>query len=126
MAIISAGCRWSGDSRSTGMLIRQITHANYRQNGGSYCKNSEREVLACGIDLSSNPKIRRNLGESSKGHCTDVRVRVCGLWIDLASKMTNTAVLIHDNTKMCRTCFNNYDKYTLKFEELEKSLEMLC
>ena len=36
--------------------------------------------------------------------------------------MTNTAVLIHDNTKMCRNCFNDYDKYALKFEELEKKL----
>ena len=78
-----------------------------RTPGDRYSKEDSMTCVACGIDLSSNPKIRRNLGESSKGHSTDVRVRVCGSWIDLASKITNTAVLIHDNTKMCRNCFND-------------------
>ena len=41
---------------------------------------------------------------------------VCGLiW-------TNAAVLIHDNMKMCRNCFNDYNRYALKYDELKKKL----
>ena len=78
--------------------------------------------VACGFDLTSHPKIRRNLRESSKGHSLEVRKRVCGLWIYLASKVTTAPVMIRNNTKMCRNCFNDYDKYALKFTELKKKL----
>jgi len=57
--------------------------------------------------VASHPKIRRNLEESSKGHSTEVRKQVCNLWVDLASKI----LVIRDNTKMCHSCFSDYDKY---------------
>jgi len=77
--------------------------------------------VACGFDLFSNPKIR-NLGESFKGHSPEVHKQVCDLWIEIASKMTNAAFLVCDNTKMSRNCFNEYDKYALKFSEMKKKL----
>ena len=36
--------------------------------------------------------------------------------------MTNAALLVCYSTKMCRNCFNEYDRYTLKFSETEKKL----
>ena len=46
----------------------------------SSVKDDSMVCVACGFDLSLNPKIRRNLGESSRSHSSEARRRVCDLW----------------------------------------------
>jgi len=36
--------------------------------------------------------------------------------------MTNADLLVRHNTKMCRNCFNDYDKYALKINEIKEKL----
>lgn len=80
--------------------------------------------LGCGFDLSDTPKIRRNLGTNSKGCSTVVRERVLCLWKDLASRIQQNIVLDDNNSKMCRRCFNDYDKFAIKKAELDERLQM--
>ena len=61
----------------------------------------------CGLDLTSMPKIPRNLGPTSNSS-SDVRGRVVDLWKELASEIQQNMVIIYD-MKMCRTRFNDFD-----------------
>lgn len=78
----------------------------------------------CGLDLTATPKIRRNLGATSKGSSSDVRERVVSLWKELASQIQENLVISYDNLKMCRTCFKDFDNFSVKQAELYKNLRV--
>ena len=81
--------------------------------------------VGCGFDLTENPKIRRNLGTNSKGLSADVRERVLELWKDLlTSGIQGNVVILNNNVKMCRTCFNDYDKFAIKQADLKQRLQV--
>ena len=77
----------------------------------------------CGLDLTSTPKIRRSLGPNSNVSA-DVRGRVMDLWKELASEIQQNMVILSDKLKMCRTCFNVFDKFAVKKAELFKNLRV--
>ena len=79
--------------------------------------------VGCGLDLTSTPNIRRSLGPNSNVSA-DVRGRVMDLWKELASEIQQNMVILSDKLKMCRTCFNVFDKFAVKKAELFKNLRV--
>ena len=78
----------------------------------------------CGLDLTTTPKIRRRLGETSKGCSSDVRERVLGLWKELVCGIQQNLVILNDKLIMCRGCFNDFDKCAMKQTELTNKLRV--
>ena len=88
--------------------------ADFRVNMTVRSESMDGSVICvgCGFNLTENPKIRRNLGTNSKRLSADVRERVLELWKDLlTSGIQGNVVILNNNVKMCRTCFNDYDKF---------------
>lgn len=80
--------------------------------------------VACGLDMTETPKIRRNLGPRHKGCSTEVCERVLRTWKELASATQWQILSIpEESLKMCRTCFNDYDKFAVRRAEVEKKLQ---
>ena len=81
--------------------------------------------VACGVNMTETPKIRRNLGSKHKGCSVEVCERVLRMWKELALAIDSQIVNIsEENLKMCRTCFNDYDKFAVKRAEVEKKLQV--
>lgn len=74
------------------------------------------------LDLTSTPKITSSLGPNSNVSA-DVQGRVMDLWKELASEIQQNMIL-SDKLKMCRTCFNVFDKFAVKKAELFKNLHV--
>ena len=80
--------------------------------------------IACGLNMTETPKIRRNLGSKHKGSSIEVCERVLRMWKELALAADSQIMNIsEEHLRMCRTCFNDYDKFAVKREEVEKKLQ---
>ena len=84
--------------------------------------------VACGLDMTETPKLRRNLGSRHKGSAIEICERVLITWKELSLTIHGQSLLIpEDSLKMCRTCFNDYDKFAVKRAGIEKNLRTaLC
>ena len=77
---------------------------------------------ACGKDLTSCARERRSLGGDARGP-SEPRKRVISVWNELSTilQVSNTASAPE---KICCTCFEKYDKYSLLKEELLNKLSV--
>jgi len=69
----------------------------------------------CGLDLTASPKDRVNL-ENSKSKDKASRLRVSAVWKEAAASQGLLIAEGHNacmTNKMCKTCFPDYDSYSL-------------
>ena len=79
--------------------------------------------VGCGLDITKTPKIRRNLGEEYKGHEREASERVLSLWKELLRSQGHEPACSENNLRMCRTCFNSYDKVALSLSVYSEKLK---
>ena len=82
--------------------------------------------VTCGLDLKETPKLR-NLGLRHKGCTIEICKRVIITWKELTLILALTIhrwsfLIPEDSLKMCRTYFNDYDKFAVKQAGSEKKL----
>ena len=75
--------------------------------------------------MTETPKVRRNLGPNRKGFSSEVHERVLRTWKELALAIHCEILsrIPEDSLKMCRVCFNDYDKLAIKRAHVEKKLQ---
>ena len=79
--------------------------------------------VGCGLDITKTPKIRRNLGEEYKGHEREASERVLSLWKELLRRQGHEPACSENDLRMCRTCFNSYDKVALSLSVFSEKLK---
>jgi len=85
--------------------------------------------VGCGLDITGTPKIRRNLGSAYKGDDSEASERVLYLWKELLNRQRHEISCSETDLRMCRSCFNSYDKLAIRIcavnQKLVASLEDL-
>jgi len=80
--------------------------------------------IACGLDMTADPKVRRNLGSNSRGCKSEVPERVLRTWKGFVSAWhAQLSSIADDCLKMCRNCFNEYDKLSNKLADVGQRLQ---
>ena len=69
--------------------------------------------IGCGVDLT-DPTKRSSASKGSKA-AAELRERVLDAWLELVE---STVVCSSEQSKFCRTCFNDYNKYAKLKSEL--------
>lgn len=80
--------------------------------------------VGCGLDLTEKPKIRRNLGPSYKGDNIEARKRILKVWKDFVSDRGYCIVATEDELRMCRSCFNEFDKLAVRLLNIHEKLKV--